>query len=149
MRAIVVFILSITSLYCDAGPLILPQNQGHFVHCTRQDGSNLFTDRFHEELNCRAMFENDYVDYVERRWRKSEIAVGDKTNCGLVIKVSRPIAKIQTRYGEAWLRIDELVPLIELPPLVKSGSGRDSWREPVQKYLQEFNQKCPFTLNAN
>jgi len=150
MRAFVAFALSITSLCCEAGPLILPSNPGHFVHCTREDGGNLFTDRFHDELKCHGMFENDFVEYVERSWRKFGIAIGDKTNCGLVIKIARPIAKIQTRYGEAWLRIDELVPLIELTPLVKSEDGKvDPWRESLQKYLQEFNLKCPFKLNAN
>ncbi len=150
MRTFAVFILSIASLCCDAGPLYLPSNPGHFVHCTRKDGGNLFTDRFHDDLRCHGMFENDFVDYVMNVWRNSGIAVGDKTNCGLVIKIARPIAKIQTVHGEAWLRIDDLVPLIELTPLVKSKDGKAApLQESLQNYLREFNPQCKFKLNAN
>ncbi|VAW73819.1 hypothetical protein MNBD_GAMMA12-3695, partial [hydrothermal vent metagenome] len=39
------------------------------------------------------------------------VKVGSRSHCGLVIEVKRPIAKIQTRIGERWLRINQLYPI--------------------------------------
>lgn len=42
-------------------------------------------------------------------FRKS-LNTGDESNCGLVIEVKRPIAKIQTESGEHWLKVEQLYP---------------------------------------
>lgn len=42
-------------------------------------------------------------------WRKT-LKTGDESNCGLVIEVKRPIAKIQTASGERWLKVGQLYP---------------------------------------
>jgi ribosomal protein L29 len=39
---------------------------------------------------------------------RASLKIGDDTNCGLVVEVRRPIAKIQTPTGERWLKIDRL-----------------------------------------
>lgn len=39
---------------------------------------------------------------------RAKLKVGDETNCGLVIEVKSPIAKIQTNVGEKWFKIDRL-----------------------------------------
>lgn len=41
---------------------------------------------------------------------RSKLKIGDSTNCGLVITINRPLAKIQTKIGEKWLRLDQLYP---------------------------------------
>jgi hypothetical protein len=41
---------------------------------------------------------------------RSSLAVGSDTHCGLVIKVRRPIAKVQSMIGEVWLKVDQLYP---------------------------------------
>ncbi len=42
-------------------------------------------------------------------WQKT-LKTGDESNCGLVIEVKRPIAKIQTASGERWLKVEQLYP---------------------------------------
>lgn len=43
-------------------------------------------------------------------FRKS-IQVGDESHCGLVIKVRKPLAQIQTPAGEQWMKIDQTFPI--------------------------------------
>lgn len=43
------------------------------------------------------------------QFRKS-LAVGDQSNCGLVIDVKKPIVQVQSKEGLLWVKIDEIYP---------------------------------------
>jgi len=62
-----------------------------------------------EESNRRYAEGKAELDRGAALFRKG-LKVGDRTNLGLVIEIKRPIAKVQTRNGESWFRIEELTP---------------------------------------
>ncbi len=42
---------------------------------------------------------------------RSELKSGDRSNCGLVVDVKRPIVNVQSMNGLVWLKIDEIYPV--------------------------------------
>lgn len=82
---------------------------GHYVRLVR--GGPWF-DSLGNQVIKQEIAKQIEMQPLEQRvaaFRKS-LQTGDESNCGLVIEVKRPIAKIQTASGERWLKVEQLYP---------------------------------------
>ena len=68
----------------------------------------------------------------EQKRFRTALKTGDDSNCGLVIEVRSPIAKIQTQTGERWLKVERLQPAGGEPcyePIAIAGPVRSDARQ--------------------
>lgn len=67
----------------------------------QRTASSLRMQEIEEEKRANEQFTRNF---------RSNLQPGDSSNCGLVIEVKPPIAHIQTRNGDQWIRVDNLYP---------------------------------------
>ncbi|MFO1305069.1 MAG: hypothetical protein U1F54_15140 [Burkholderiales bacterium] len=82
----------------------------------------------------------------QKRFRAS-LKTGDDSNCGLVVEVRTPIAKVQTETGERWLKVERLQPAggepcydpIAVAGSVRSNSSQESGIPPGTRVVRQFS----------
>lgn len=80
------------------------------IEIKRKDAERNLRDKLEKEAREReSIREKQQLGQRAVAFRKG-IKTGDESNCGLVIEVKQPIAKIQTASGERWFKVEQLYP---------------------------------------
>ena len=74
--------------------------------------SNEITDHAHQVIDTQKseMPRSEGNSFAETVRFREHLKIGDMSQCGMVVKIRRPIVKIQMADHERWIRISEIYP---------------------------------------
>ena len=93
---------------------------------TAVNQSSEMTDHAHQVINTQksAMPSSAGNGFAETVRFREHLKIGDMSQCGMVVNIRRPIAKIQMADHERWIRISEIYPASSGHPCRFNVDGR-------------------------
>ena len=70
------------------------------------------SDQAHQITNIRdnEPSSTDNKSSTETQQFREHIRIGDQSQCGMIVKIRRPIVKVQMTHRERWIKISEIYP---------------------------------------